>query len=208
MSIELEDNRDRLRPSIERAQDPCECLEASIARAYAKHSSRVFALAVHFCGPAVAESVVQEVFLQYARDWPQFDSTDSTVRTHLLALAWQECVALSRSPQRRRPQQCIDSPAGAEADGDGDLTNDPGLEVGEFGLLDLLPAHLADPIAIVHFGACTYREAAMVLGLAPDIVKSRIREGLALVPKHLHEIDANGGGMGHETGPTDNWACP
>jgi RNA polymerase sigma-70 factor (ECF subfamily) len=140
----------------------------------------VFALAKRLLADAaMAEEIVQEVFL---RNWNQpekFDSERGSLRSYLLAQCHGRSVDLLRSETSRR----------AREERDVRRTAEKGYDL-EHEVLDLsmaerikeamgaLPDIEREAISLAYFGGHTYREVADLLDQPEGTVKSRIRTGL------------------------------
>ncbi len=169
----------------------------ALAEAYRRHAGSVFGLARRLLAePALAEEIVQEVFLRLWNDPDRFDPGRGTLRAYLLAQCHGRAVDLLRSETSRRRREEKDQRRTAEAGYDLER------EVWDMAVADQvrqalqrLPEAERDAIGLAYFGGHPYREVAAMLGEPEGTVKSRIRSAL----KHLRgELVAAGVTLGEE----------
>lgn len=154
--------------------------QGALAEAYRRHAGAVFGLAKRLLGDhAMAEEVVQEVFLRLWNQPDRFDPDRGSLRSFLLAHSHGRAVDALRSNVSRKRRE----------DRDAHLTADAGYDL-DREVWDLtLATHVREALADLHegeraaiemayFGGLTYREVAEQLGEAEGTVKSRIRVGL------------------------------
>jgi RNA polymerase sigma-70 factor (ECF subfamily) len=170
----------------------------ALAEAYRRHAGAVFGLARRLLqDAALAEEIVQEVFLRLWNDPHKFDPGRGSLRSYLLAQCHGRSVDLLRSETSRRRREENDLRRTAE--GGYDLER----EVWDLTLadhvrdaLDTLPEAEREAIRLAYLGGHTYREVAAMLGEPEGTTKSRIRSGL----KRLRvEFAAAGVGLGELT---------
>jgi len=154
--------------------------EHALAEAYRRHAGAVYGLARRLlASAAMAEEIVQEVFLRLWNQPDRFDPQRGSLRSYLLAQCHGRSVDLLRSETSRRDREDRDNRRTAEA----------GYDL-EHEVLDLAVADrvreamaaLGDgerrAIELAYLGGHTYREVAVLLGEPEGTVKSRIRSGL------------------------------
>ena len=168
--------------------------QEALAEAYRRHAGAVFALARRLLvDRAMAEEVVQEVFLRLWHRPDKFDPERGSLRSFLLAQTHGRSVDILRSEVSRRQREGRDARETAEA----------GYDI-EHAVVDLavadevreamavLPAGERAAIELAYFAGHTYREVATLLDEPEGTVKSRIRSGLRRLRTVL--VDAGIGG--------------
>jgi RNA polymerase sigma-70 factor (ECF subfamily) len=154
--------------------------EDALAEAYRRHAGAVYGLARRVLGdPAIAEEVVQEVFLRLWNMPDKFDPGRGSLRSFLLAQAHGRAVDMLRSDTSRRQREERD--ARQTAEGGYDIEHevwDLALAGQVKDVMAALPEEERRAIELAYFGGRTYREVAMALGAPEGTVKSRIRTGL------------------------------
>jgi RNA polymerase sigma-70 factor (ECF subfamily) len=154
--------------------------QEALAEAYRRHAGAVFALSRRLLvDAALAEEVVQEVFLRLWDRPERFDHERGSLRSFLLAQTHGRSIDLLRSEVSRRRREERDHRRTAEAgyDIEREVMD---LAVGEKvqAALETLPDGERQAIALAYFGGHTYREVAELLEQPEGTVKSRIRSGL------------------------------
>jgi len=171
--------------------------QEALAEAYRRHAGAVFGLARRLLGDvALAEEVVQEVFLRLWNQPENFDPSRGSLRSYLLAHSHGRSVDLLRSEGARRQRE--EREARRTAESGYDLEH----EVGDLATahqvrqaLAAIPDTERAAIELAYFGGHTYREVAAMLDQPEGTVKSRIRAGL----KRLrNELSIAGLAMGGE----------
>jgi RNA polymerase sigma-70 factor (ECF subfamily) len=155
--------------------------QEALAETYRRHAGASFGLAQRITGDrALAEEVVQEVFLRLWNEPDKFDSERGSLRSFLLAQTHGRSVDLVRSESSRRARE--EREARMTAESGYDLER----EVWDLTLAEHVREALADlndgersAIELAYFGGHTYREVATMLDEPEGTVKSRIRSGLS-----------------------------
>jgi RNA polymerase sigma-70 factor, ECF subfamily len=152
----------------------------ALAEVYRRHGGAVFGLARRLLSdPALAEEVVQEVFLRIWDRPERFDPARGSLRSYLLAQCHGRAVDLLRSETSRRRRE--EKEVRLTAEGRYDLEH----EVWDLAMaehvkvaVNALPELERRAIELAYFGGHTYREVAELLAQPEGTVKSRIRTGL------------------------------
>jgi RNA polymerase sigma-70 factor (ECF subfamily) len=134
--------------------------------------------------PALAEDVVQEVFVRLWTRAEQFDRERGSLRAFLLAQTHGRSLDLVRSETARRRREERDARAVREPPADVEqqvVRNAVASEVRT--ALAALPDLEREPVELAYLGGLPYREVALRLGIPEGTAKSRIRSGLS----HLRE---------------------
>ena len=170
----------------------------ALAEAYRRHAGAVFGLARRLLNDAaLAEEIVQEVFVRLWNDPDKFDPARGSLRSYLLAQCHGRSVDLLRSETSRRKREEKDLRRTAEAGYDVELEVwDLTLAAHVREALERLPEMERRAIRLAYLGGHTYREVAVMLEEPEGTVKSRIRSGL----KRLRtDFVAAGVGLGELT---------
>jgi RNA polymerase sigma-70 factor (ECF subfamily) len=154
--------------------------EPALAELYHRHGGTAFALARRVLADrAVAEEVVQEVFVRVWRDPDRFDPERGSMRAWLCAQVHGRAVDRLRADTARRARE--EREAFRTPIVDDDLERAV-IELTESEAVRRALASLApgerDAIELAYFGGHTYREVAVLLEQPEGTVKSRIRAGL------------------------------
>lgn len=165
----------------------------ALAEAYRRHAGAVFGLARRLLNePALAEEVVQEVFLRLWNTPEKFDPGRGSLRSYLLAQCHGRSVDLLRSDasRRRREENQLRQAAEAGYDVEHEVW-DLALAEHVHAIIGKLPPNERRAIELAYLAGHTYREVAVMLEEPEGTVKSRIRSGL----KRMRQ-DLVGSGMG------------
>lgn len=173
--------------------------QEALAEVYRRHGGAVFGLARRLLyDTAVAEELVQEVFLRLWDQPDKFDPERGSLRAYLLAHCHGRAVDVLRSDSSRRRREERDALRTAESGYD--LEHEVlDLRVAEQvrAAVEALPKGERDAIGLAYFGGHTYREVANLLDEPEGTVKSRIRAGLRRMRDSL--VDAGTFGLGGES---------
>jgi RNA polymerase sigma-70 factor (ECF subfamily) len=146
----------------------------SMGVVYTRHSVRVYRFILRFIdNEAVAEEVVNEVFLDVWRSATKFEGR-SQVSTWLLALARHKALAM----RRRRSTEPLPDAAEESIE---DTSDDPEIAMQRKQrstmllncLAMLSPAH-REIIHLVYYHGKTISDAAAIIGIAQNTVKTRM----------------------------------
>jgi RNA polymerase sigma-70 factor (ECF subfamily) len=151
----------------------------------------VYRFAVHMCeSPAVAEDVVQDVFVAVIAGAARYRSGRSGVRPWLLGIASNH-VRRWRHRRTFLPMPADENDAGrrmsAEPDPIGDLTRERQDAELSRALL-ALPARYREVIVLCDLQELSYEAAAGGLGCPIGTVRSRLHRGRALLASALGDI--------------------
>ena len=174
--------------------------QEALAEAYRRHGGAVYGLAKRLVGDAaVAEELVQEVFLRLWDQPEKYDPSRGSLRAYLLAHCHGRSVDVLRSDASRRRREERDAQRTAEAGYD--LEHEVwDLTVAEHvrAAVQQLPPGERAAIELAYFGGHTYLEVADLLHEPEGTVKSRIRSGLRRMRDAL--VDAGSVGLGSAGG--------
>lgn len=156
---------------------------------YFRHGGALLAFARRMTrDEALAEDVVQDVFVRFWQRPERFDARRGTLRNFLLLQTRGRAVEVIRSSEARRVRetayqrlQC-DSPSDVEM-----VVERDDERAGVRAAMDVLRDGERAAIELAFFGGLSYCEVAAKLALAEGTVKSRIRRGLARLAPALIE---------------------
>jgi RNA polymerase sigma-70 factor (ECF subfamily) len=163
--------------------------EDALAEVYRRHAGACFALARRLLNDrALAEEVLQEVFLRLWTAPERFDPERGSLRSYLLAQTHGRAVDLlrSESSRRRREDREARETAASPLDIEREVMD---LTVAERvkDVMATLPEDERRAIELAYFGGHTYRQVAVLLAAPEGTVKSRIRSGLRRMRQTLAE---------------------
>lgn len=154
--------------------------EAALREAYREHVAAVNGLAVRvLSNAALAEEVVQDVFVRLWEQPERFDADRGRLRAFLLSMTHSRAVERVRSEEslRRRHAAAEREPA-ALSDDPARVTETRDVEQSVRAALAELPEVQRTPIEMAYYNGMSYREVAVELGEAEGTVKYRIRVGM------------------------------
>jgi RNA polymerase sigma-70 factor (ECF subfamily) len=166
----------------------------AFAEAYRRHAGAVFGLCQRLLWErALAEELVQEIFLRLWEQPERFDQARGSLRSFLLMDSHARAVDRIRSDTRRKERE--ERSARAEMVADYDL----GLEAYDLDIAEQVREALATlsdgerrALELAYFGGHTYREVARILDEPEGTIKSRIRTGLTRLRAQLVERGIDG----------------
>jgi RNA polymerase sigma-70 factor (ECF subfamily) len=154
--------------------------QAALAATYRRHAGAVYGFARRVLREqALAEEIVQEIFLRLWRDPMRFDPARGSLRTYLLTETHNRAVDMLRAELARRAREDRHGRRAAEAGRD--VVHEVVGRAASAGVrrsIAGLPAEERAAIELAFFGGHTYREVALRLDQPEGTVKSRIRSGL------------------------------
>lgn len=158
--------------------------EQEWATIYAEHAPAAFSFARNWlCNTALAEEVVQEVFVSLWTHSETFDPSRGSLRSYLLTRTRWRCVDIIRAEESRRSRERRSALGGEvyivpdDEEHQEEAYRRDALEWLRNSLVRL-PFKERLPIDLAYFGELTYKEVAEVLEWPEGTVKSRIRRGL------------------------------
>lgn len=129
--------------------------------------------------PAMSEEVTQEVFVELWRLAARFDGERGTARSWAATLAHRRAIDRVRSEQASRDRQDRDAQRAVAPHDVVVAEVETTLDVARVRrALSQLSDLQREAVELAYFGGHTYREVAVLLGVAEGTVKSRIRDGL------------------------------
>ena len=154
--------------------------DAALAEVYRRHAGTCLALARRVLGDrALAEEIVQEVFVRTWREPDRYDAARGSLRSFLLAQVHGRAVDLLRAESSRRAREERDAWRSPRVDDD--LEREV-MQLAEGEVVRRALGTLSDgertAIELAYFGGHTYKEVAARLEQPEGTVKSRIRSGL------------------------------
>jgi RNA polymerase sigma-70 factor (ECF subfamily) len=154
--------------------------DQALAEAYRRHGDSCFALARRVLfDRALAEEVVQEIFVRLWNRPELYEADRGSLRSFLIAQAHGRSVDLLRAEtsRRRREEREARGRAPEPIDIEREIVNLTESETVRAALASL-PDSERVAIELAYFGGHTYREVAALLEQPEGTVKSRIRAGL------------------------------
>lgn len=166
--------------------------ERALAEIFERLASAVFAAALHLVADtALAEDVVQDVFIDLWCHPNRYDATLGSLRTYLCLRARHRAVDLLRSDLRRlarqdRRERMISTEPQREPI-DGVVAEETWGAVRK--AMRTLPPEQLRLVELAYFQGLSYRDAARVAGIPEGTAKSRLRLALNKLEKLLdHEL--------------------
>ncbi|HEV8298221.1 MAG TPA: sigma-70 family RNA polymerase sigma factor [Acidimicrobiales bacterium] len=168
--------------------------EDALAEAYRRHAGVVFGLARRLLSDAaIAEEIVQEVFLRLWNGPDRFDPDRGSLRS--LLLSWTHGLAVdalrSDSARRRREERDAQRAATRGRDIEDEVVDLTTAARVQQALRSLRPEERT-AIELAYYRGLTYREVATHLQEPEGTVKSRIRSGLRSMRRSLSPLGAGG----------------
>ena len=160
--------------------------EQAFVTLYRRRQAPIYRFALHMTGSAaVAEDIVQDVFLALIRDDCGYDPERGTLSGYLFGIARKLALRLL---ERGRSDVALESDAedGAAVDpaanGDplADLTRKEGIQALRRAV-QALPRRYREVVALCDLEEMDYSEAALVLGCPIGTVRSRLHRARALL---------------------------
>jgi RNA polymerase sigma-70 factor (ECF subfamily) len=171
---------------MNRARSPAVADETALRQLWDEHAGPLYAFVLRLTGGdrGRAEDVVQETMLQAWRHPEALDPARGPLRPWLLTVARRVAIDHYRARQAR--------PAEVGDDGLADLATDDGIDAAldrwliTDALGTLTPEH-REALVHTYYAGRTVTEAAVVLGIPPGTVKSRVFYALRALRLSLEE---------------------
>jgi RNA polymerase sigma factor (sigma-70 family) len=158
---------------------------------YDRYGRAAYSLARRIlAGEALAQDVVQEVFLSLWRDAARFDAGRGTVPTYLLSMTHHRAVDGVRREENLRRWRSSDE--GLELEPDPRAGVEDEVETGERraevrAALKELPDAQREALLLAYFGGFTQREVAALVGVPLGTVKTRMAAGMRKLKAALQD---------------------
>src|SRR5258708_6322822 len=186
----LADILERDRKIMQRIAQAGDAGAAAVAELYDVYGRLVFSLIVKMVGnPAVAEELVQDVFVRVWRSAPSYQPELGSARAWLLAIAHHRAVDELRRWRKERDWISLDEVAPDGLALVEDVVGDPLVS----RAMAALPTEQLQVIQLAYFQGLTGLEIAAKLNLPAGTVKSRLRLALEKLRSAL--------GVGHDGPP-------
>jgi len=161
--------------------------ESALEAIYRNHGGAVAYVARKvLIDEALAEDVVQDVFVSFWRSPDRFDATRGSLRSYLLTIAHRRAVDIVRSEEARSRRE--DTTALPDVI---DLEDEVWVR-SQGEVVRAAVASLGDDerkaISLAYFSGLTYVEVAKQLDEPEGTVKSRIRSGMKKLSESLAEV--------------------
>lgn len=154
--------------------------QAAFAQLYDELAPLVFGVAVKVVrDPAQSEEVAQEVFVELWRLAARYDESRGSVRSWAATVAHRRAIDRVRSEQAARERATRDATNVLREHDDVVATVETNLDRARvLRALGQLSPLQREAVELAYFGGHTYREVAVLLGVAEGTVKTRIRDGM------------------------------
>jgi len=174
--------------------------EEAFAALYRRRQGGVYRFALQMSGSeALAEDVVQEVFMVLMRDGGNFDPARASLAAYLYGIARNHVL---RAFERERSLVPLDADDGdsneathanlvAHFDPLGDLTRAESVEKLRQAVL-ALPAHYREALVLCELQELSYADAAGALGCAVGTVRSRLHRARAMLAEKMRGREREG----------------
>jgi RNA polymerase sigma-70 factor, ECF subfamily len=156
---------------------------------YRRHQAYVYRFARAMTGSsALAEDIVQEVFLALMRDLDRYDTARATLRTYLFGIARNLARYKTRSLRRLIPLDQADEAVDNDDPAAVLSSNEETRHLRR--CLGGLPARYREVIILCDVQELDYTETALVLNVPIGTVRSRLHRGRQMLIERLRRRDA------------------
>ena len=155
---------------------------------YRRHQAYVYRFARAMTGSAaLAEDIVQEVFLALMRDLDRYDASRAGLRTYLFGIARNLARYKTRSLRRLISLDQVEEAVGREDPAAALSSNEETRHLRR--CLGALPARYREVIILCDLQELDYAETAVVLNVPIGTVRSRLHRGRQLLIQRLRRRD-------------------
>jgi RNA polymerase sigma-70 factor (ECF subfamily) len=171
--------------------------EAAFTEIYRRHNVMIYRLAIQMSGSrALADEVVQDVFLALIRRGGGYDPGRAALSTYLYGMA-RNCIFrwLDRNsryvplPDETDGQESTMQPAGRTADAASDLDARERSAALHQAIL-ALPPHYREAVALCDLEEMSYAEAATAAGCSIGTIRSRLNRGRTLLAEKMRRRES------------------
>lgn len=171
--------------------------EAAFTEIYRRHSGMIYRLAIQMSGSrAVADEVVQDVFLALIRRGGGYDASRAALSTYLYGIA-RNCIFrwLARNsrylplPEESDGQESKMRPAGQKMDAVNEFDARERSAVLHQAIL-ALPPHYREAVVLCGLEEMSYAEAASAAGCSIGTMRSRLSRGRMLLAEKMRRREA------------------
>jgi RNA polymerase sigma-70 factor, ECF subfamily len=161
----------------------------AFALLYRRHQAVIYRFACAMTGSAaVAEDVVQDVFLALMRDLARYDPDRAPLRTYLVGIARNVIRFRSRSVRRLLSLDHAGEAASADDPGAALSASEDTRHLRR--CLSALPGRYREVIVLCDLQELDYADAATVLGIPVGTVRSRLHRGRQMLLERFRRQDA------------------
>jgi RNA polymerase sigma-70 factor, ECF subfamily len=171
--------------------------ESAFAELFERHRTAVFRYALHMCGRAAAEDVVQEVFLAFLVQLARYDADRGTLQAYLLGIARRQALkSLTGRRAEHWPDPIVGSETAVDTSAEPSPAVDPFLASSEAETVErvrtaiaTLPAVYREAVVLCELNDLDYQAAAAVMNCPVGTVRSRLHRARAMLMARLAELN-------------------
>ena len=174
--------------------------ESAFVTLYRRRHGGIYRFALHMSGSeAIAEDVVQEVFMVLMKEAGNYDPAKGSLSSYLYGVARNHVLrSLSRDrsfvalgDSYEEESETTHEQLVAQDDPLGDLTRNEMIESVRQAVM-ALPAHYREVVVLCDLHEMSYAEAAQVLNCAVGTIRSRLHRARALLIEKLRATKEGG----------------